>query len=61
MSHAIFLVPEQIVKGWTGHVAHMGKIRNSYTLVLKPERRRQLGNTKHGLEDDIKMDLKEIG
>jgi hypothetical protein len=45
---------------WTGYVAHMGKIRNLYTLVVKPERR-PLERPRHGWEDDIKMDLQEVG
>jgi hypothetical protein len=43
------------------HVAHMGKKRNAFkVLVGKPEGKRPLGT--HGLrwENNIKMDLKEI-
>lgn len=46
---------------WTGYVAHIRKIKNSYTLVVKPERKRPLERPRHGWEDDIKMDLQEIG
>jgi hypothetical protein len=46
-------------KRWTGYVAHMEKIRNSYTVVVKPERSSLLGRPRHGWEDDIKMDLQE--
>jgi hypothetical protein len=43
------------------HVAHMGETRNAYkVLVSKPEVMRPLGRTGHRLEDNIKMDLKEI-
>jgi hypothetical protein len=39
-----------------------GEKRNSCTvLVGKPEGRRSLGRPRHGLEDNIKMDLLEIG
>jgi hypothetical protein len=47
---------------WAGHVARMGAKRNAYrVLVGKLEGKRPLGRPKHGLVDDIKMDLKEIG
>lgn len=46
---------------WPGYVARIGKKMNSYILVVKPERRRPLERPRHGWEDDIKMDLQEIG
>jgi hypothetical protein len=47
---------------WIEHTAHMGNMRNAYKiLVRKPERNRPLGRCKHRLEDNIKIDLKEIG
>jgi hypothetical protein len=37
-------------------------MRNSYKiLVVKPEGKRPFGRHRHSLEEDIKMDLKEIG
>jgi hypothetical protein len=40
----------------------MGKTRGAYTvLVGKSERKRPLGRPRHRLEDNIKIDLNEIG
>jgi hypothetical protein len=33
---------------WLGHVAHMGEIRNAYTIFIrKPEGKRPFGKPKH--------------
>jgi hypothetical protein len=46
---------------WAGHVAHMGKKRKVYeVLVGKPERKRPLGRPRHSWEDGIRMDPGEI-
>ena len=43
-------------------VAHMGEGRCVYRfLVGKPEGRRPLGRPKHRWEDNIRMDLREVG
>jgi hypothetical protein len=43
-----------------GHVACTGKRRNEYRVFVgKPEGKRPLGRPRHGLEDNIKMDLRE--
>jgi hypothetical protein len=39
----------------------MGAIRNVYVLVDKPEGKRPLGRPRHRWEDNIRMDLREIG
>jgi hypothetical protein len=40
----------------------MGEKRNAYRIMVgKPDRKRLLGRPRHGLVDNIKMDLKEIG
>jgi hypothetical protein len=45
-----------------GHVARMGERRSSYrVLVGTPEGKRPLGWPKHRWEDNIKMDLQEVG
>jgi hypothetical protein len=45
-----------------GHVARMGVGRGVYrVLVWKPEGKRPLERPRHRWEDNIKMDLKEIG
>jgi hypothetical protein len=48
--------------GWTVHVACMGHMRNAYNILVgKSEGRRSLRRPKHRWEDNIKMDLREIG
>jgi hypothetical protein len=45
-----------------GHVGRMGAKRNAYRILVgKAEGKRQLGRPRNGWEDDIKMDLGEIG
>jgi hypothetical protein len=47
---------------WAGHVARMGEGRGAYrVLVGRPESKRPLGRPRHRWEDNIKMDLGEIG
>jgi len=47
---------------WVGHVAHVGERRDVYRVwVGKPEGKRPLGRPMHRWEDDIKMDLQEVG
>jgi hypothetical protein len=47
---------------WSGHVAWMGEGRGVYrVLVEKPEGKRPLGRPRCRWEDNIKMDLQEIG
>jgi hypothetical protein len=45
-----------------GHVAYMGERRDVYrVLVGKPEGKRPLGRPRQRWEDNIKMDLQEVG
>jgi hypothetical protein len=47
---------------WAGHVARMGEGRGVHrVLVGKPEGKRPLGRTRRRWEDNIKMDLQEMG
>ena len=47
---------------WAGHVARMGEGRGLYrVLVGKPEVERPLGRPRHRWEDNIKVDLQEVG
>ena len=47
---------------WVGHVARMGKERGVHRiLVRKPEGKRPLGRLRRRWEDNIKMDLQEVG
>ena len=56
----------QVVKSrrmrWAGHVARMGEGRGVHRfLVGKPEVKRPLGRHGRRWEDNIKMDLREVG
>jgi len=47
---------------WVGHLARMGEERGVHrVLVGKPEGKRTLGRPRHRWEDNIKMDLQEVG
>jgi hypothetical protein len=47
---------------WAGHVARMGEVRGAYNILVgKPEWRRPLGRPRRRWEDNIKMDLREMG
>ena len=49
-------------RGWAGHVARMGERRGIYrVLVGKPEGKRPLGRPRRRWEDNIKIDLQELG
>jgi hypothetical protein len=47
---------------WVEHVARMGEVSDAYNILVgKPEGKRPLGRPRHRWEDNIKMDLGEIG
>jgi hypothetical protein len=47
---------------WAGHVARMGEMRGAYNILVgRPGGRRPLGRPRRRWEDNIKMDLREIG
>jgi hypothetical protein len=47
---------------WAGHVARMGEERGVYrVLVGKPEGERPLGRSMRRWEDNVRMDLREVG
>jgi hypothetical protein len=47
---------------WVGHVARVGEDRVVHrVLVRKPEGKRPLGRPRRRWEDNIKMDLQEVG
>ena len=47
---------------WAGHVSRMGEGRGVHrVLVGKPEGKRPLGRPRRRWEDNIKMDLREVG
>jgi len=44
-----------------GHVAQIGEMRNAYNILVgKLEGKRSLRRHKHGREDCIRLDLREI-
>ncbi|KAJ4431356.1 hypothetical protein ANN_19953 [Periplaneta americana] len=66
--HALYSSPDVIrdIKSrrlrWAGHVARMGESRNAYrVLVGRPEGKIPLGRSRLRWEDNIKMDLREVG
>jgi len=47
---------------WSGHVVHMWECRGAQrVLVGKPGRKEILGKTRRRWEDNIKMDIQEVG
>jgi hypothetical protein len=47
---------------WAGYVARMGEMRNAYRILVgMPEGKTPLGRPRRRWEDNIKMDLREIG
>ncbi|KAJ4441695.1 hypothetical protein ANN_11553 [Periplaneta americana] len=66
--HALYSSPDIIrnIKSrrlrWAGHVARMGESRNAYRLLVgRPEGKRPLVRPRRRWEDNIKMDLREVG
>jgi hypothetical protein len=56
----------QVIKArrmrWVGHVARMGEVSGTYNILVgRHEGRRPLGRPGRRWEDNIKMDLREIG
>jgi len=47
---------------WAGHVARIGEGRGVHRVIVrKPEGKRSLGRPRRRWEDNIKMDLREVG
>jgi hypothetical protein len=66
--HSLYSSPNivRVIKSrrmrWAGHVAHMGEGRVVYRLLVgRPEGKRPLERPRRSREDNIKMDLREIG
>ena len=58
----IVLVVKSRRMRWAGHVARMGEGRGVHSvLVGKPEGKRPLGRPRRRWEDNVKMDLQEVG
>jgi hypothetical protein len=66
--HSLYSSPNivRVIKSrrmrWAGHATRMEEGRGVYRhLVGRPEGKRPLGRPRHRWEDNIKMDLREIG
>jgi hypothetical protein len=66
--HSLYSSPNiiRVIKSrrmkWAGHVARMGEGRSVYRILVgKPEGKRPLGRRRRRWEDNIKLDLREIG
>ncbi|KAJ4451952.1 hypothetical protein ANN_03436 [Periplaneta americana] len=66
--HALYSSPDIIrnIKSrrlrWVGHVARMDESRNAYRMLVgRPEGKRPLAGPRRRWEDNIKMDLREVG
>ena len=58
----IFRVIKSRRMRWAGHVARMEEGRGVYRILVgKPEGKRPLGRPRRRLQDNIKMDLQEVG
>jgi hypothetical protein len=55
----------QVIKSrrmrWAWHVACMGEGRGAYRILVGRPERRPLGRPRHRWEDNIKMDLQDVG
>jgi hypothetical protein len=48
--------------GWAGYVASMGNMRGAYSVFVgRPERKRQLKRRSCGCENNINIDLQDLG
>jgi len=61
LPNIVWVVKSRRMK-WAGHVVRMGEVRDVHrVLVGKPEGKRPLGRPRRRWEDNIKMDLREVG
>jgi hypothetical protein len=66
--HSLYSSPNiiRVIKSrrmrWAGHVARMGEGRRDYRVLIgRPEGKRPLERPRRRREDNIKMDLRELG
>jgi hypothetical protein len=61
-SPSIIRVIKSRILRWAGHVARRGERRGAYRALMgKPEGRRPLGRPRLRWEDNIRMDVREVG
>jgi hypothetical protein len=59
--NVIRVIKSRLLK-WAEHVARMGEMKNAYRIFVgKPEGKRPLGIPVRRWEDNIRMDVREIG
>ena len=60
-SHIVRVIKSRRLR-WAGHIARMEEGRSAFKILTdKPTGMRPLGRPKRRLEDNIRMDLEEIG
>jgi hypothetical protein len=60
-ANIIRVIKSRIMR-WTGHVTRMGERRGACSFLMgKTEGNRPLGRLRHRLEDNIKLNLQEVG
>jgi hypothetical protein len=62
--HKLYASPNivRVIKSWAGQVARIGEMKNTYKIFVgKSEGRRPLGRHRLRWEDNIKIELREIG
>jgi len=61
LPNIVWLVKSRRIR-WVGHVAHMGEGSGMHRVrVGKPEGKRPLGRPRHRWEENIRMNLQEVG
>jgi hypothetical protein len=61
ITYIVRVIKSRIIR-WAGHVARMGEGRGVYRVsVGRPEGKRPLGRPRRRWENNIKLDLREIG
>jgi hypothetical protein len=59
--HIVRVIKSRIMR-WAGHVTRVVEMKSVYrVLVGKPEGKRPLGRPRRRWEDNIKIDLQEVG
>jgi len=46
---------------WVGHVTCMGEMRNAYKILVRKLEVKTFGRPRHRWENNIRIDLREIG